>query len=1176
MVRLHPNERSAHGVIAAVVLLWMALPASALDPTKAISQYSVRNWRHEEGLPQNSVHAIAQTPDGYVWVATQEGIARFDGEQFTTVFDPRHPEDARATVVALHTASDGALWAGGSGGLIRFQNGTATTWGTRDGLADSYVRAIAEGPDGTIWAATHAGGLSRIRDGKVENFTIKDGLSANSIWSLATGRDGSLWIGTNGGGLSRMRGSTFTNLRVADGLSHDVVWAVHEDRQGVVWIGTNRGLCQFRDGRLVRVRTIDDVDTVPVRALFEDREGTMWIGTDGRGIVRYVNGRFSRARPGDPLATASVEAFREDVEGSLWVGTTTSGLSQLRSGKFTMYGVPEGLVNDEIWALVEGRDGAVWVGTNNGLGRIHNGVITNAPRNGETAPLTIRSLSESRDGSIWITGHGDIARYSRGAMTPYPKLLSHGIARVVVEDRSGTLWIGTRGAGLKAIRDGKVTVYDTSKGLVNDVVMNIVEDTDGSIWIATFGGVSRFHQGVFTNYTRREGLSSHSARAIHHDGDTHWVGTYGGGLNRIRNGKVSVIREKDGLFDDIIHTIIDDGHGNLWMSSNHGISRVDKQSLNDFADGKIASVRSIVYDSADGMRNSECNSGSPAAIRTRDGRLWFATLGGVAVIDPAAIPRNTIAPTVWNQTVLLDGRPVQTPAARLTLETGRHTLEIRYAAMTFTAPKKAAYRYRLKGFSDEWVEAGNRRAAYYTNLPPGDYTFEVKGSNDDGVWSLARNPISIHVEPTLLQTGWFWTAVVIAALLLIHVGVKMRVRILQERERELAVRVEEQTAQLSHAKESAENSAELILRLSRHNRLILDSAAEGIFGLDPDGLSTFVNPSAAHTLGYTVPDLVGRDLHQLIHADDGGSGPLHKCAICSNTHEPPTRIGRDHLFRRRDGSSFPVEYTVSAIVDELGASEGVVVTFRDITERCAVERLKGEFISTVSHELRTPLTAIRGALGLLQSGMIGTMAPRGQRMLDLAVSNTDRLVRLISDILDQERIESGQLVLVPAPADAHVLASEAVEGVRVVADKAGVELVVETVHETLTVDSDRITQTLTNLLSNAIKFSPRGSRVTIGGESHDHAYVFHVADQGRGIPKEMLESIFERFRQVDASDSRQKGGTGLGLSICRSIVDAHRGRIWAESGPSGSTFRFSIPHTAVTDTEAEAPVARAV
>jgi PAS domain S-box-containing protein len=344
-------------------------------------------------------------------------------------------------------------------------------------------------------------------------------------------------------------------------------------------------------------------------------------------------------------------------------------------------------------------------------------------------------------------------------------------------------------------------------------------------------------------------------------------------------------------------------------------------------------------------------------------------------------------------------------------------------------------------------------------------------------------------------------------------------------------------------------------------KTILDAAGEGIFGIDPSGNVTFMNPAAAKLLGDSSEALVGRCCHDFLHtSSDGTPGPLEACSVCSCTLLPVIRVSRTSTFLRRNHGPFPVEYTASSIVAPGGRPAGVVVTFRDITERQAVERMKSEFVSTVSHELRTPLTSIRGALGLLASGLLGNIAEKGQRMLNIAVSNTDRLVRLINDILDLERMESGRVELKRKVIDANDVMTQAADVMKAMADRAGTNLVVETVHRALWVDSDQIIQTLTNLLSNAVKFSPRGGTVTLSGRGDAKTFTFAVADEGRGIPAGKLEMVFERFKQVDASDSREKGGTGLGLAICRSIVNAHGGRIWAESTEGkGSVFQIALP-----------------
>jgi PAS domain S-box-containing protein len=376
-------------------------------------------------------------------------------------------------------------------------------------------------------------------------------------------------------------------------------------------------------------------------------------------------------------------------------------------------------------------------------------------------------------------------------------------------------------------------------------------------------------------------------------------------------------------------------------------------------------------------------------------------------------------------------------------------------------------------------------------------------------------------------------------------------------------------AELLAAKNDAERAAEENAKLARESALILNSATDGIFGVGLDGEPSFLNPAGVRMLGRTLEELRGTSIHDLIHHSraDGTPLPAEGCPLGQAVHRGDPLTVSDDIFWRADGTSFPVEYSIRPMFDDDGRKLGAVVMFRDVTERRAIERMKSEFVSTVSHELRTPLTSIRGALGLLSSGLLGTIAEKAQRMLEIAVGNTDRLVRLINDILDLERIESGTVELTHGQVDAAGLMRHAVEGLHSIADAAGVLLVAEPVQATLWGDSDRIIQTLTNLLGNAIKFSPAGTTVTVSAAATEGELTFCIADQGRGVPPQKLEAIFERFHQVNASDSRDKGGSGLGLAICRSIVHAHGGRIWAETNePRGSRFLFTIPLAAPAST----------
>ncbi|MEA2239957.1 MAG: two-component system, OmpR family, sensor histidine kinase VicK [Thermoanaerobaculia bacterium] len=355
-----------------------------------------------------------------------------------------------------------------------------------------------------------------------------------------------------------------------------------------------------------------------------------------------------------------------------------------------------------------------------------------------------------------------------------------------------------------------------------------------------------------------------------------------------------------------------------------------------------------------------------------------------------------------------------------------------------------------------------------------------------------------------------------------------------------------------------------------YNTQILNAAADGIFGLDAAGHTTFVNESAVRLLGWSADELIGRNVHDIAHhhLSDGTAYAWTDCPVYITLHTGEAEHDDREVFWRKDGTTIAVEHATTPIRDAEGKVTGAVVTFRDVSERRAIEKMKDEFVSIVSHELRTPLTSIRGALGLLAGGRLGAVPAMGKRMLDIAVSNTERLVQLINDILDFERMGSGQVTTTRESCDSYQLMNQAIELIRPMAEKAEVTLQCLHCDVPLWADPDQILQTFSNLLSNAVKFSPAGSVVSLSAAAGDTNVTFEVADHGRGIPADKLDLIFERFQQADASDSREKGGTGLGLAICRSIVHQHGGDIHAESTlGEGSRFRFTIPSMPAMTTE---------
>jgi PAS domain S-box-containing protein len=1126
-----------------VALLFLAVPAMALDSSRAITQYALRSWQADDGMPTYAVTAIAQTQDGYLWFGTAAALGRFDGARIKLFDGSNTPALAKTRHIgAMLTARDGTLWLGRGDGLASYKDRNFKP-DSSSLLSDAFIWSLAEGKHGELFVGTYGGGLHRLQNGKATAVIPPDG---STVWAIEVTRDGAVWSGTNGRGLRRWHNGKLTTFTTRDGLANNIVWALHEDHEGALWIGTNNGLSRFHNGTMTTFTTGDGLSNGCIKTLLEDRDGNLWIGTEGGGLNRYAHGKFASLGVEHGLVDATVLSLFEDREGNLWAGTG-SGVTQLRAENIVKITTHEGLPNNSVMTVRESSDGSLLLGSLGGFTRWKNGEAVNVAIAQGLSSQFVRSVVEDPDGGVWLATNDGLNHYRDGKVKVYRTAdgLPHDMVRVVARDREGSLWIGTRGGGVARLRDGVFTIFDAKGSLPHNTISSIDEDVDGSLWIATNGGLSVLKNGVFTNYGTNDGLSNAQVRMTYHDRDgTKWIGTFGGGLDRFKNGRFAPIRAKDGLFDDVVFSIVEDDAGYLWMTGLRGIFRVKKQELNEFADGKRTRVRSYAVGAVDGMRNAEVNAGLPASWKAKDGRLFFPTSQGLVIVD-AKQWHAPPTPAIWNEAVLVQDQRVDHAGGVATIHPGQgRNVEIRYTAITFVAPRRVEFRYRLKGFSDEWVEAGSRRSAFYTNLRPGEYTFEVLASRGDGVWIAARNPIRIHIEAAFYETRWFALACALALAGIIGLMYRMRVALLKRRERMLVERVDEQTAQLRDA--------------NAYQQLILNSAGEGIYGLDANGIATFVNPAAARMLGWEVDALVGQCLHDIVHA--GNALPREQCAVCSASILPATRGPETTTFRRRDGRTIAIEYIAGTLRGSDGIGSGVVVTFRDVSERVAIDQLKQEFVSTVSHELRTPLTSIRGALGLLGSGMLGDLADRGQRMLKLAISNTDRLTRLINDILDLERIDSGTLALNRESIAVTELIAEAADGVHSMAEEAGVTIICEPVDAAVSVDHDRMIQVVTNLLSNAIKFSPSGSTVKASATCDDDGVTIRVEDHGRGIPEEKFELIFERFKQVDASDARQKGGTGLGLAICRRIVELHGGRIWVETNRGGgSIFQFTIP-----------------
>jgi len=745
------------GFLCSLVLVCLGCkPALALDPGRDLSQFNRQIWLTENGLPQNTVHSITQARDGYVWLATEEGLARFDGIRFT-VFDKQNTPELRSNDIrVLLEDRGGALWIGTADGLVRLLDGKFTAFTTRDGLPSNVIDALFVDHNDSLWVATPSG-IARFSESVFTPFAAPAEFPKNGIKVLFEDREGALWIGSLEG-LARYQNGAVAKYTVQDGLADNSIVSIDQDKDGRLWIGTANGLSQLESNRFLTYTTRDGLPNNRIISLAVDREGSVWIGTAG-GLSRFANKHFSNFHLGDGLANEIILSIFEDREGSLWIGTESGGLSLLKDKKFTTYTSKEGLGSDLVKSIYEDRKGNIWIGTNGGgLSLLKDDRLTTYTTAEGLSSNVILALFGDGDGSLWVGTPDGLNRFRDGKFKTFTSAdgLANDFVRSIYADHSGNLWIGTRG-GLTRLRGERFDIYTTADGLPNDFVGTIYEDAQGDIWIGTLGGLSKFRDEKFTTYTSRNGLSSDVVISLHEDTDgALWIGTSGGGLNRLKQGRFTVYSTRNGLPDDVVYSILEDRLNSLWLSSNKGIFRLNKKELDDFANGTVGSITPVLYGPADGMITRECSgSGHPAGWRSADGKLWFSTIKGVAMIDPEKIKLNDQPPPVAIEEIRVDDESITT-SQTIELSPGKSRLDFYYTALSFVAPEKVRFKYKLEGFDSDWVDGGTRRVAYYTNLRPGRYKFRVIAANNDGLWSPAAATFDLYLKPHFYQTYWFY------------------------------------------------------------------------------------------------------------------------------------------------------------------------------------------------------------------------------------------------------------------------------------------------------------------------------------------------------------------------------------------------------------------------------------
>ncbi len=795
--------------------LALALALTLVKPTSnahaAAARYLIEGWGTEDGLPQNIVHAVAQTPDGFLWCATPGGLARFDGIRFVTFNAASTPALGTGRIRALLVDRQGVLWAcTQEGGLIRRTQGIfeSIPLPPPEGGGRRTFVGLADDASGTLWLSSEDGAVFTLRDGVLA--TVSGQWPARAPFTALADARGGVWVR-----------SRFELAEIRDGTRAPVLegpFAQYQflapSREEGWWVKMGGRVRLWRAGQWLGERAAPAWADRAVPSALEDRQGRLWVGTSGLGLFRYdPDGTVEQFAAAQGLGSDQVNSLCEDREGNLWVGTSGGGLRRVRPALVHFLGREQGFASNQITAVCEGAQDVLWVGTeNDGLHRVEKGRATLVPG---SERMAVRSVLLTRKGTVWVgAAPGGLHRMQispeeqkqepqsevpkRDRLQPAsadPAMAASSVLSLL-EDRQGRLWVGRQSPTPLLCLDSTtgipLALPTAPESSVPTDVVCMAEDTAGRLWMGTDGhGLFSWDGKRWSRLERSGGLPSESVRALHADADgSLWIGTEGGGLCWLRDGRLHSCNTKDGLLDDTLNFLAEDLHGRLWMTSFQGVFHLAKKDLTSFFSGKLPRLSAVSLNLSDGLPALECPGGfQPAGCRSRDGRIWVPTLRGLAVMTPTKpqptagsrksanplstpTPASAGTPPVHIESISIDGAPEDPAEGRLELLPGRHRYEIRYTGIHLGAPARVQFRHKLEGFEKKWVEAGTRRVATYNYLPAGRYQFEVQARTQDGDWNPESARMELIVPPRLWERTGFLPGAAGSLLLLVAAGVR--------------------------------------------------------------------------------------------------------------------------------------------------------------------------------------------------------------------------------------------------------------------------------------------------------------------------------------------------------------------------------------------------------------------
>ncbi len=1186
--------------------------AQALDPGLALDQYAHDRWDTKDGLPQGAVLSIHQTSNKYLWLGTQAALVRFDGQTFTT-FGSAPGTGQYSFVRDLTETSDGKLWAAAMGGVISYDHGTFTLFDESRGLVHPFTFAIVPGPGDSIWAGSGGSGVWLLRDGE---FALHPAYATpglpSKINDLAKAPDGTLWAATDGGIIRLSIPPRLLTTR--DGLPSPITNVLLFDADGTLWVGTRAGLAFAIDDSFEVVTTRDGLAHDDVTALLEDSDGGLWIGTQSGGLHRWAAGNLEGSSPdlsrGGPVLTLS-----EDRDGNVWVGRN-DGLERFRNGSFVTAGQGQGFATDRMHAVLARRTGGLWVLDGGGaLYTYENGRARMIAPTGTVEGEGALGMLESSDGTLWV-GSRQLLRYTRGQWAKFEH--PGGDFGVLANDADGTLLVSqTDGSGTSTLSrfDGTVFSPLTEAGSLHHV-QRLMVDSERRIWISTGGnGLVRLGKQGRRAFTKEDGLPHDIVYGVVEGLDgAFWVATRGGLAHISAEDVVTSLAATSGLprqspshlqLDDLAH---------LWITSDEGIHRVPLVQLEAAVSGSRVPVRSAHYGLSDGLRSIDISRRGSGQTKTSDGRLWYATSRGLSHVDPSVIVIDTTAPSVEIVSAAIDGRKVH--SRDIQLDEPAERIEVAYTAPGIGGGELIEFRYRLAGYERKWVSPDTERAAHYTNVPDGSYTFEVVARRNHGPWGNEPTTLSLVIAPAWYETWWAQALLACSAALSLFGLYSLRVRQLKQRELELVHKVEERTRELRKEvserrlaedkvrKLNAElegNVRERTAQLVTVNQALIEdvqkrqsaeaqladekerlavtlgSITDGVIAVDVSGQVMLMNRVAEQYTGWQASEARGKALPSVFRAiarDTRQPLPTPVADVLSGSRAR-SEVERAVLLGREGGSETSdrlVDASAAPIKDAKDQLIGAVLAFRDVTERTrAEEQLRktqkleslGVLAGGIAHDFNNMLTGIFCHVDMARKSIPDDSPAR--RWLDDTMAVLENAKGLARQLLTFS--SGGKPTL-----ESHSLSELLRDSSRFVLSGSKVSVDLQIPRDLWPCDMDpvQIRQVVDNLIINARQAMSDGgnlhiiaTNLTEAPDSQRHrgqndAYAqrwveIAFRDEGPGIAPDVIDRIFDPF--FTTKDT----GSGLGLATVHSIASKHGGKIDVESHPGrGTTFRLRL------------------